>query len=88
MLVLNNSYELATTYLQVFFALDVLFRTCCFICLRLFCRNRSFYPCLRSFNFTREPRIHLKNCGWKSRAHFAQVLIFKHFEWTMLCTYA
>jgi len=28
--------------------------------LRLFCHNRSFSPCLRSFNFTREPRIHWK----------------------------
>ena len=27
-----------------FFALDVLFRTCSFICLRLFCHNRSFSP--------------------------------------------
>ena len=53
-----------------FFALDVLLRTCSFLCLRLFCRNRSFYPCLRSFKFTREPRIHWKKCGWKSRAHF------------------
>ena len=53
-----------------FFALDVLIRTCFFIFLRLFCRIRSFYPCLRSFNFTREPRMHWKKCGWKSRAHF------------------
>jgi len=57
-----------------FFALDVLFRTCSFISLRLFCRNRSFYPCLRSFNFMREPRIHWKKCGWKSRAHFTWVI--------------
>jgi len=70
MLALSSSYELATTYLQVFFALDVLFRTCSFICLCLFCHNGSFSPCIRSFNFTREPRIHWKKCGWKSRAHF------------------
>jgi len=57
-----------------FFALDVLFRTCSFICLRLFCHNRSFSPCLRCFHFTREPRIHWKKCGWKSRAHFTYVL--------------
>jgi len=29
LLVLNNLYELGATYLQVFFAVDVMFRTCC-----------------------------------------------------------
>jgi len=38
--------------------LDVMFRTCSFICLRLFCRITSFYAFLRLFNFTREPRTH------------------------------
>jgi len=52
MYVLNKSYEVATTYLQVvLFALDVLFRTCSFICLRLFCRNRSFLCLFEVFQF-------------------------------------
>jgi len=53
-----------------FFALDVMFGTCSFICLRLFCGISIFYAFLRLFNFTREPRIHWKKCGWKSRDHF------------------
>jgi len=57
-LVLNNLYELGTTYLQVFFLLDVMFRTCSFICLCLFCRVTSFDTFMRFFNFTPEPRIH------------------------------
>jgi len=59
MLVLNNSCELGTTYLQVF----LLWMLFSFICLRLFCRNRSFYAFLSSFKFTCESRI-----NWKSAA--------------------
>jgi len=60
--------------LQGFFAVDIMFRTCCFICLRLFCRISSFYAFLWPFNFTREPRIYWKKYGWKSRAHFTHVI--------------
>ena len=35
-----------------FFALDVVFRTYSFICLLLFCRNRSFCAFLRCFNLS------------------------------------
>jgi len=48
-----------------FFALDVMFRTSSFICLRLFCHISSFYAFLRLFNFTREPRINCKSAAGK-----------------------
>jgi len=62
-------------HVSKFFLLDVMFRTCSFICLCLFCRISSFYAFFRLFNFTREPRIHWEKCCWKSRALYVGQLV-------------
>ena len=68
----NNFYELGTTYLQVFFLLDVTFRTCSFICMCLLFRiaslNRKGFSSLRS-NLASTKKL----CGRKSLTHFAKV---------------
>jgi len=48
-----------------FFLLDVMFSTCSFICICLFCRITSFNRFLRLFTFAAEPRIHWKSAAGK-----------------------